>query len=546
MKIELLPEAIAPPGAPATTSFDAKPQAGFQDSNVGNERRLAWAVASQGSGQFFGGGYWTAQAFGGRYAKESLQASRVANDMATSNSVVATILTTGVTQVVGQGLALSSKIRGADLGISDQEARQLSSQIEQAWADYISEPREVDSTGRYNLHSLAAGGYLSFLKAGALLAILDWQPRADTQYASRVTLLDPDQIAKDYHRSDEGGLSFVAGVGFDKGGRFTALALRDAPMGQPNVSNNVRIVRAHNSIGRRQIVWLQENTDPRGVHSVSPIVGALTPAREEASLQELTLDKHLTHAGATLAIETDVSTKTAFDALSANEAPAGGLLSDAELTAFLDRKEAFWGASGRNRVPLRGASLYHLLPNEKLHLLQSQGDNTFADFSKALVRRAARAAGEAAPVIDGDFSEVNFSAAKMALEPAWRLAQVRRKFIVEEFYAAIFRNWVQEAVHRGVIELPPHVDFDTHAKAVTRAKWTGSGPIQPDIGKARKAQIEALNAGLITISDVLAENGGGDFEQHVSALASEREYLAQFGLAHPAFSAGKGEKVKAA
>ena len=144
-------EANIIPGAPALDlprpalqgdGFALKPQAAsfMEGTSANGEPRLAWARSTFGMG-WHGPNAWNGTAaitIGGRIAPDANLASAVSNQMATQNSTIATLLTNLTATAIGTGLTLSSKPRAAELGISEDEARALSHQIESKWAAWQS------------------------------------------------------------------------------------------------------------------------------------------------------------------------------------------------------------------------------------------------------------------------------------------------------------------------------------------------------------------------------------------------------------------------
>lgn len=544
MKIELLPEAIAPPSAPATTSFDAKPQANFMESNSGlGERRLAWQNSGVGSGSFFDGfsGLWGLN-HNGRTARDSSLASRVAHHEVMSNSVIHTLVLNAVTTAVGTGLTLASRPRARALGISPEVAREVSDRIESLWQEYAGSPLEVDASGRQDLHSLAAAAYRSYLLSGEVLAVLDFRDTPGARTKTKLCLLDADQLDRGFTKT-EGGISFTQGVGF-KNGRVVAYAIRELPLGAPNgAAAQTKIVDAYTSFGRQKVIHLFSAEDPRAVRGVSPLIGTLTPSKEASTLSEYELGKALLHSSVAWTITSDAPSQTAFDALSIDDAKSG-IPAQQNLGEWATLKTDFYSKA---KIKPDVGSVFHLLPFDKLELHESKAPNdTFDAFDKSLMRKAAKAAGSSWEDLSGDFSQTSFSASRLATALPHEITLKRRKEIVERLYKAVFDCWLEEMVALGAIELPGSApDFYEAKSAWCSARFLGKGRVSPDELKTANAQIRRLEAGLATMTEIAAEDGV-DLEARVETLLAEKAFLESKGLEHPFFAAQQRRKVQAA
>jgi lambda family phage portal protein len=544
MRIDLVQEAIAPPGAPAAVSFDAKPQANFMESNSGlGERRLAWQNSGVGSGSFFDGfsGLWGLN-HNGRTARDSSLASRVAHHEVMANSITHTIVLNAIVTGVGTGLTLASRPRARALGISPEVARELSDRIESLWQEYAGSPLEVDASGRQDLHSLAAAAYRSYLLSGEVLAVLDFKDAPGARTKTKLCLLDADQLDRGYTKT-EGGISFTQGVGF-KNGRVVAYAIRELPLGAPNgAAAQTKIVDAFTSFGRQKVIHLFSAEDPRAVRGVSPLIGTLTPSKEASTLSEYELGKALLHSSVAWTITSDAPAQTAFDALSIDDSKSG-IPAQQNLGEWAALKTDFYSKA---KIKPDVGSVFHLLPSDKLELHESKAPNdTFDAFDKSLMRKAAKAAGSSWEDLSGDFSQTSFSASRLATALPHEITLKRRKEIVERLYKAVFDCWLEEMVALGAIELPPGApDFYEAKSAWCSARFLGKGRVSPDELKTANAQIRRLESGLATMTEIAAEEGR-DFEAHIETLLAEKSFLESKGLEHPFFAAQQRKKVQAA
>lgn len=507
-------------GRPAVERQNKGAQLGFTDSTDGRGQRLAWQRYSPP---------WSLNSpyvvsMGGYVSRERNQASAVATDLASSNSVIATLLENLTTHNVGAGLTLSSKLDAAALGITPEEARALSSAIEKAWRQWADNPLECDLTGRHSLHEMAAAGFQTWLRTGELLATVDWQKMPHASTRTKLQLLDPSQL--DQSRTvvgPETGQSTIAGVIFGVQGRVVGYYIIPVKTGQWVQAQQPVVVPATTSWGRQKVIHLFELKTAGQLRGLSPLVAALTPSHEKASLGEFTLDAALLQTQYALTIESDLPYDAALRGLQVEGASPSPFVAD----PLGSRLEFYKGAS----IDAAPGRINHLAPGDKLKMNRSETPNaTFEPFDRSLARSASKAAGSSYEDVSGDYSAVNFSASRMASETPHRINMRRRKSITERFYRAAFAAWLEEAMETGVVELPKNAPpFYAAKSAYLQSKWLGQGRVQPDPLKAAQATVLELTNNLTTLGDALAERGM-DLEETLEARKTERDMLKAAGF----------------
>jgi lambda family phage portal protein len=511
--------------SPGAAIAPLKANAGFQDGTDGKGPRLAWARYQSPLGMGWNASANTPLAiqYGGRTARDAVAASVVANDLATSNPALATILDTSEVNAVGTGLTLSSKPDADALGISPEAARKLSHAIETRWKPWSENPLEVDISGRCDIHALAAAAYRSALLNGEIVATLDWQAFRGASTRTKVALLDTRQLDATIIGLRD-GWNVLNGVAFDARGRVAGYYLRELPLGATFIQPMAKFVPAFTAWGRRKVIHLFELRDPRQVRGLSPLVGALTPAQEREANAEFTLANAMIQTGFAMTVESDLPPAAAMGGLSVNDEMSG--------IGAINEYRSDWYT--KTRVNPQPGTINHLAPGDKLKFNKVENPTaTFEAFDRSLARKAARAAGESYENVSGDYSQTNFSASRMAGEQPHRMTMKRRRNLVEALYRAVFDAWLEEQIETGAIELPDGAPpFYAARDAYTASKWLGLGRAEPDRKKAADATVLELENGLTTFEDALAERGL-DLETHIQNLKTERDLLKAAGLDHP-------------
>lgn len=500
------------------------PKAGITTGADGRGPRLSWARYSPDMGQGGFGSSPVSLVMGGRLARDSREASVLANDLALSNPLIATIVETSSTNAVFTGLTLSAKPDAAALGITSQEARKLSHDLETAWAAWASNPIECDATGRFDIHSLVDAAYRSAVLSGEYIIVFDWRKHRHGKCRTKVKLLDARQL--DVARTGIfEGRKTINGVSFDDNGCIIGYWLFDIPLGSISATPISQFVAAYTSWGRRRVFHNFQMLDPRQVRGLSPIAAGITPAHDANFLAELTLGNSALQSTFALTVESDLPPQAALNSLRVND-DESGMLSEA-----MEMREAWYSKA---RIKPDVATVNFMSPGDRLRMnTVNNPSSTYQDFDNSLARKAARAAGESYEAISGSYKDTSFSASRLAMEMPYRVTMRRRKALVVPLYQAIFEAFAEEAIETGLVDVPATAfNFNDAKQAFCKAKWLGLGRIEPDRRKAVDAVVQELANGLVTFEDALAEKGI-DLEQHLEALKAEREMLRTAGINHP-------------
>lgn len=147
------------------------------------------------------------------------------------------------------------------------------------------------------------------------------------------------------------------------------------------------------------------------------------------------------------------------------------------------------------------------------------------EFYKSILQTAATALDVNYFHLAGDLEAVNFSSARIGLEEerdGWRGLQT---FVIEYICEDIYRDWLQEAVLAGAIK----IGSVSELLSLAEPQWVPRGWRYIDPAKDMKANIDGINAGLESYTDVYAEQGK-DFDEELEKIKSEREKIKAAGL----------------
>lgn len=148
----------------------------------------------------------------------------------------------------------------------------------------------------------------------------------------------------------------------------------------------------------------------------------------------------------------------------------------------------------------------------------------FEAFERAILRGIASGLGVSYNALANDLTSVNYSSIRQgALEDrdAYRLLQGA---LVEQLLDPIYRAWLDMVIVTDLLPMPPR----RYDKALA-VQWQPRGWSWVDPQKEIKAQIDAINAGLRSRTDALAETGR-DITDTFQSLAAEQQLAESLGL----------------
>jgi lambda family phage portal protein len=150
----------------------------------------------------------------------------------------------------------------------------------------------------------------------------------------------------------------------------------------------------------------------------------------------------------------------------------------------------------------------------------SHPNSNYGEFVKEVLRGVAAGLDVSYFALANDLNAVNYSSARIGLleeRDIWRGLQ---GFVVEHFCRRVYLAWLRAGMLTGELALRPK-DFER----LREPMWQPRGWAWVDPMKDVQASVLAINSGLATRTDTLAEQGE-DFEETVNKLAAEQEMLA--------------------
>lgn len=300
----------------------------------------------------------------------------------------------------------------------------------------------------------------------------------------QLDILEADFLDETQDQALPGGGKVVQGVEYDASGRRVAYWLFDQHPGDAHAAGILsRRVPAADVL---HIYDLERAGQSRGV---SWLAAAIVPLKDFDEYEDATLMRQKIAACFAAFVENDDTSQ-----------PIG------EEDPTNDEIET-----------LQPGMVHYLQPGRKISFGSppSVTDNTF---STQTLRKIARAVGVTYEDLTGDYSQVNYSSARMSrLVHFGQIRDMQWHMLIPLFCDEVWR-WAMEAARTaGLISAVPDVG------------WTAPGMplIEPD-KEARAAQLMVRN-GQLTFSEMIREQGG-DPEAHLAEYAADMAKLKSLGI----------------
>lgn len=148
----------------------------------------------------------------------------------------------------------------------------------------------------------------------------------------------------------------------------------------------------------------------------------------------------------------------------------------------------------------------------------------FRDFEKAMLRGIASGLGVSYTSLANDLEAVSYSSIRQGLleeRDYWRMVQ---HWMVDHFCQPVYLRWLRQTLDAGVVNLPAAKYWKFSA-----TQWVPRGWQWVDPRNEAEAQIVAINNGLMTRTQALAERGL-DIEDVLTERRAEEEMIAAMGI----------------
>lgn len=395
-----------------------------------------------------------------------------ARDLVRNNGYAESALTTIGDHVVGWGIV--------------GKPRKKNAKAEELWKAWAETPA-CDSDGRNDFYGLQKLVMRTVVESGEVLVRRRFRrPEDELPIPMQLQVLDPDYIDTAKTEIGTNGRRIVHGVEFDALGRRAAYWLFPEHPGSDGFSAS-----ASRAVPAESILHVYKQSRPGQVRGPSWFAAVLLRFKDYDEYEDATLMKQ--KIAACLAVLTSDVDGTA---------PPLGTADDTQ-TLVIDSLEP--------------GMILNVPPGRSIEVVDPPTVREYSDYSKTSLRAIAAGFGVTYESMTGDYSDFNFSSARMSRLEHWgKVHDWQWRTLIPQFCDPAWTWAMQAAQIMGLKEAPV-------------AEWTPPPMpmIEPD--KEGLAYQRNIRTGLQSLSEVLRERGM-DPKAVLAEIAADNELLDELGI----------------
>ncbi len=410
--------------------------------------------------------------------------------------------------VIGKKLRYSCRPDFRFLGIDQDEAMRWAQEFERIWDSYAhSLDFSVDAGRRLNFTQKMALAHDSLFVDGEVFEAAEWNDQR--KWKTCFQSIDIDRLSNPNGRAES--LYLKNGIELDRFSAPIAYHVRD---GHPSDTGYINIKSLNWTKIARETAWgrpigmhffeIERAGQTRGISAFAPVISSM---KMGAEYTETALQQSILQASYAAVLTSQQNYKDALeiiDGMGPDEATSVTDLAEENLEAAMEHHE---------RISLRfnGASIPVLWPGEDLKMLSpGQGATSLGEFQAQSTKSYAAGTGTDPIQVSQDYSQVNYSSAKMAAATSYRHYEARRELLTSNLGMKMVASFLEESVFYGGFALPKGVsplDFYEARDALIRGKFLTQGAPILDPVKESQGQQLRLQMGTETLQDIAAEQG---------------------------------------
>lgn len=442
------------------------------------------------------------------------------------NPVAAAAVKTHRTNTVGLGLKPNPRPDAAFLGMTPEAASEWSERAKREFSLWANRETSCDAAGVNNFYEMQQMLLTSWLATGDAFALVQRERRTWREpYALRLNALEGDRVATPAGagalpgaaltngRNPDNGNRIYDGVEIDAGGKIRAYWVRNThPFEWTDEATEFKRVEA---VGRRtglpNVIHVMNTERPGQYRGVSYLAPAIIPLLQLNRYTEAELTAAIIGSFLTAFVTTDAS---------AAEVPFDSPAPQEDAGDRYDPTDYGMGP-GMMNVMNPGEDIKQISPTHP-----TAGYDRFADTICAQIGASLEIPKE---ILLKQFT-ASYSASRGALLEAWKAFRTYRTWFVNDFCAAVYELWMDEAVTIGRLPAPGFFGDPVVREAWLGAEWIGPSPGQLDPVREVEAEILACQNGFSTHADSALRLNGSDFDSNTARLAAELEQMKAAGI----------------
>lgn len=417
-------------------------------------------------------------------------------ELARNNDYVVSALRAIQNNVIGQGVKMQSQVmrqRGPGAGKMDAD---VNTAIETAWKSW-QRAKNCHTAGVLSFSAIERLAVRSMAESGEIFIRKIRKPMGRSPIPLALEIIEADLLDENYNGEYQ-GRQIRMGVEVNEWFRPVAYWFFTQHPGDIQFGSQANMGERRVRIPAEEIIHLFVSERPGQTRGTPWFASAMTRLRHMQGFEEATVIAARAQACQMGFIETP---DPDFD--------GEGVYDGERVSSFEPGKIAT------------------LAPGEKfVSHAPTQPSGLLDPFMRYMLRGVASGIGVSYETLSRDYSQSNYSSSRLALlddRDTWRTLQ---QMVIEQLHQSVFEDWLEMAVLSNTLNLP---GYETYRERYENVRWIPRGWQWIDPAREIAAYKTAVRSGFMTLTDVVAQNGG-DFEELAQARARELELCDELEL----------------
>jgi lambda family phage portal protein len=423
-----------------------------------------------------------------------------------SNAIARGIVDKIKTNAVGSGLQMNPNIDKIKLGLTDEQVTDWQRKT-RAEFELWSNSKDCDAGRRLTFGQLQILVMSSALVNGDIFTALPRSKRIGQPYDLRVQLIEADRVRTPSDKSMDSNI--VGGIRMGALGESISAFIHNGFEYDYGVDGDkyVEVPFYGNNGNPTLLQFAQDWERPNQVRGVTVFAPIMEVLAQIDRYNKAELMANIISSFFTVVIETERQNPL-----------ADGVPLDQQQD--LDDTEIALG-SGNIIQAREGESFKPINP--------ARTNSSFGSVMENFIRLVGIGSGLPYEVLISHFQS-SYSAARGALQEAWKMYSMRRTWLIDSFCQPIYELWLTEAVAKGRVEAKGFFDDPAIKKAWCGATWIG--PAQTSLNPAQEANANKINLenGLDSRANIIQRTIGVNPDTMFDTVVREHKQRVEAGL----------------
>lgn len=446
------------------------------------------------------------------------------DDLARNDPHAVAGITRLVDMLVGAGLILTPTPNARALGLDRKQEKDrailkdLAGALKSEWAMFADDPRFFcDAQRKMSMNGLFRMQARTQRRRGESTAFLTWRDNPNARYSTCLRLVDPDRLSNPMGQPDT--ILLRGGIDFDEHGAPLAYHVRNGhPADWFRFAQSLKWERIprHTSWGRPVFIHAFDPEREDQSRAITPFASLMNGLRMVGKFADTELASATVNALFAAFVSSNLPVQDATQAFTP------------QATTFADKRLEHYAA---NPPRLNGVRIPVMPIGDEVKINASPRQSmAFASFKSAFLQSFAAALGISYEQLSMDWSKVNYSSARAALNEVWRRIQTLFAVFVEQTVQPVYYAFVEEAFDKGFITAPVGApSFYDAPAAYLSARWIGPG--RGYVDPVKEAEAASLRMSILTSTlEKECADAGLDWEETLDQIADEESELQARGL----------------